>query len=181
MNAMIASAESPYYADAMYARELKARRDRVDERRRRDLERQKQKQRQGQRPAERASSAIAAAPAPAPAAVFSVGQQISVGAEVGATQQLERLFRAAEQHTQRESEARLEQQRRQQLKEAVANRRAAAKTFSVVPHRHPREVDQEHIALLKRRFRCSSPPDSHPSGPIHTYIHVYIPTAGWRT
>ena len=162
MNVMIASAESPYYADAMYARELKARRDRMDERRRRDLDRQKQKQALRSGAGLLPSAAVVAAPTAAPTTATAIATAASWdgGADGVATQQLERLFRTAEKHTQRESEARLELQRKQELKEAIANRKAAAKTFSIVRHRHPRELDQDHIALLKKRFRS----DSFPAG-----------------
>ena len=101
---------------------------------------------------------------------------------VGADSELERLYRAAERHTQREREAAKELQRKRELKEAIANRKAAAKTFSVVHHRHPREVDREHIALLKKRFRFGSL--SPPACPPHSKgltLRPFMRTAGWPT
>ena len=110
------------------------------------------------------------------AAATAAADSNQPGFSAGADSELERLYRAAERHTQREREAAMELQRKRELKEAIANRKAAAKTFSVVHHRHPREVDREHIALLKKRFRFGSlpPPACPPRSKDLTLRHCRV-------
>ena len=169
-----------YYTDAVYVKELKARRDRRDERRRRDMERQQQARRlQGSAGVGAVGPGAIVASALAATAAADSNQP---GFSAGADSELERLYRAAERHTQREREAAMELQRKRELKEAIANRKAAAKTFSVVHHRHPREVDREHIALLKKRFRFGSlPPPACPPRSKDLTLRPFMRTAGWRT
>lgn len=66
---------------------------------------------------------------------------------------LENLLLSAVQHTKANEEVKLAAQKREQLKMMIANRKEMAKTFTIQHHKHPREMDRENMATLKKRFR----------------------------